>query len=365
MRKLLRLSLAVVLLVVVLSSFAVSAAGESYRRWIEAGKTYTCTQSGASVEVLLNNQDVEFSNLPASAQFTINYIKNGLTSTDGPFPVEQTSGTKNYGSFAVDFPSYPLTFEFRLDTLIDGEVVYQSSIIIDCAADTAAPQPVTVENVVTLAYRRWLDDGKVFTCTQMAGFVQVLLNNQNVEFVNLPVDAQFTINYIRNGVTTTDGPYVVEQTSGTKNYASFQETFPSYPLTFEFRLDTLINGIVVYESSIGVSCSADAVVPVTPVNGPPTPAEGTPVALKDCAAGLPSGSVQGRLLETVVGLYEPDAGAATNVTLAGGTSWWIIGAEGGFYELWIACQAAPMWVPASAVGPNYDSGGAALPDAGT
>ncbi|MBL8130352.1 MAG: hypothetical protein JNL42_00735 [Anaerolineae bacterium] len=363
MRTLLRVSLVATLAALLLIPMVTQAAGDQYRRWLNDGKTYTCTQGVGSVQVGLSQQNVEFNNLPADAQFTINYISNGVIQTDGPYTVEQTSGTKNYGAFAISFPSYPLTFEFRLDTLINGVVVYESSLLINCSADTAAPQPVTISNIApgVESYRRWLDDGKVFTCTQGVGSVQVSLNNQNVEFSNLPVDAQFTINYIRNGVIQTDGPYTVEQTSGTKNYGAFADSFPAYPLTFEFRLDTLIDGLVVYESSISVSCAADAVVPVIPVNGVPVP--DAPVA-QDCTAGIPGGSVQGRLLETVSALYAPVGGAATTITLAAGTSWWIIDAEGGYYKLWIACQAAPLWVPAGAMGPNYDNGGAALPDAG-
>ena len=38
------------------------------------------------------------SNLPPSAEYTINYIDNGVTHTDGPYTVEQTSGTHVYGA---------------------------------------------------------------------------------------------------------------------------------------------------------------------------------------------------------------------------------------------------------------------------
>jgi hypothetical protein len=184
--------------------------------------------------------------------------------------VEQTSGTRNYGSFAENFTSYPLTFEFRIDTLISGIVVYQSSLSVSCSAD--ATVPVTPTNVDLGAgsgvhFRRWLDDGKTFTCTDMGGgIIQVLLSNQDVEFYNLPVDAEFTLNYIDNGVNTPSGPFTVEQTSGTRNYGSFAENFTSYPLTFEFRIDTLINGVVVYQSSLIVSCTGDATGPLTPIN---------------------------------------------------------------------------------------------------
>lgn len=361
------MGLLLVLMIPTMTAFG----AESYRRWLDDGKTFTCTDMGGGIiQVGLSNQNVEFSNLPADAQFTINYIQDGVIDTDGPFTVEQTSGTRNYAAFQIAFSAYPLTFEFRLDTIIDGTLVYQSSLIINCAADASGPVTPINTLVTEVAYRRWLDDGKTFTCTDTGTQIEVFLNNQNVEFFNLPVDAQFTINYIRNGVITTDGPYTVEQTSGTRNYGAFMDIFPSYPLTFEFRLDTIINGIIVYQSSLIVTCAGDLTGTLTPVNvipgadpgvpGGPGTAAGAPA----CLVTLPSTAVQGRMLETTTALFEPDAGATTSTILPVGTSWWVIGAESGFYRLWIACQANAVWVPASAVGPNFDLGGAALPDAG-
>lgn len=359
------------LLVLMIPTLTVFGA-ESYRRWLDDGKTYTCTDvGGGTILVWLSNQNVEFSNLPADAQYTINYIQNGVIVTDGPYTVEQTSGTRNYGAFQIAFSAYPLTFEFRLDTIIDGTVVYQSSLIVNCDADASGPLTPVNTLVTEVAYRRWLDDGKTFTCTDVGGgVIEVLLSNQNVEFFNLPADAEFTVSYIKNGVDTTDGPYTVEQTSGTRNYAPFLTTFPSYPLTFEFRLDTLINGVVVYQSSLIVTCTGNSNIAVSPVNiipgadpgvpGGPGTAAGAPA----CLVTLPSTAVQGRMLETTTALFAPEVGATTTTILPVGTSWWVIGADSGFYRLWIACQANAVWVPASAVGPNYDLGGAALPDAG-
>ena len=123
-------------------------------------------------------------------------------------------------------------------------------------------------------FRRWLDNGKTFTCSPAGGGgVQVLISNQDVEFSGLPANAQFTINYIDNGVIQTDGPFTVEQTSGTRSYGAFSEPFAAYPFTFEFRLDTFVNGIVVYRSSILVSCSGDATGPVQIVNSLPSVVE--------------------------------------------------------------------------------------------
>ncbi len=85
-----------------------------------------------------------------------------------------------------------------------------------------------------------------------------------------------------------------------------------------------------------------------------------------CEYILPESAVQGRVLYTLVALYDPDPNTSTNVIIGAGTSWWVIGAQNGFYQLWITCYAPPVWVPAEFVVPNTDSGGtgAPLPDAG-
>ena len=350
-------------LVLMQSFITVSAEGNQYRRWVD-DKTYSCTTGAGVVYANLNNQNVEFNNLPASAQFTINYIDNGVNTPDGPYPVEQTSGTKAYGAFAESFPAYPFTFEFRLDTIIDGLVVYSSSITISCSGDTAST-PVTPVNVDTgFAYRRWLNN-KTYSCTTGAGVVYANLSNQDVEFNNLPVGAEFTLNYIDNGVVTTNGPYPVEQANGTKVYGAFAQPFPSYPFTFEFRIDTLISGVVVYTSSLTISCTGDtASTPITPVSGPPGGPGSSSASAPTCLITLPANAVQGRVLTTTTALYSPDPATTTNIVLEVGKAWWVIGAQDGYYRLWIACNANALWVPAEALGPNYDMGGAPLPVAG-
>jgi len=132
-----RIRVVLALLVVLLPGSA-RGAQYAFRRWL-APKTFSCDYlpGFADVGVSLANQDVEFANLPPGAQFTINYIDNGVITTDGPFAVEQTSGTKNYGSFFEPFDDYPLRFEFRLDTLFAGAVIYQSSIIISCTSNAS------------------------------------------------------------------------------------------------------------------------------------------------------------------------------------------------------------------------------------
>lgn len=250
------------------------AAQDQYRRWL-GPITYTCTDLGGGVvHVDFDNQNVEFNNLPADAQFTLNYMDNGVTVlTSGPFTVEQTTGTHLYGAFTETFTSYPLWFGFRMDTLINGVVVYSSTAAVTCLGDGTGA--VLFHNVDSALlgdrWRRW-SAPKNFTCSTVGGQVHVLLDNQNVEFNNLPADAQFTINYIHNGEIQTDGPFTVEQTSGSRPYGSFLEVFSGYPVSFIFRLDTLIGGQIVYQSSLDVECDGDASGPAPIIDGtPPTP----------------------------------------------------------------------------------------------
>jgi hypothetical protein len=65
-----------------------------------------------------------------------------------------------------------------------------------------------------------------------------------------------------------------------------------------------------------------------------------------CLSSISSGSVQGRMLETVQAVYEPRSDATTNVTVPAGTAWWVVGAENGYYKLFISCPGNYVWVPA-------------------
>lgn len=345
-------------------TLSVSAApGEQYRRWIN-DKNVSCTTGSGVVYANLSNQNVEFNGLSADAQFTINYIENGVLNTDGPYTVEQVSGTHNYGAFAESFPSYPFTFEFRLDTIISGIVVYQSSIIINCTGDMP-DTPATVINTVppNSQGRVWVPD-KTYTCAPNGGGVAVTISNQNIDVLNLTAGVdEFTLNYIENGVISTNGPYPVES-NGRHNYGSFLQSFPSYPFTFEFRIDTYVGGVLVMQSSLITTCTADASgLTPTIING--LPGSGGSSSSGGCPSSLPTTAVQGRMLETVQALYAADPAAVTNVIMPVGTAWWITSASSGYYRLWISCFAAQVWVPASSMGPNYETGGAPLPNAGT
>jgi len=68
----------------------------------------------------------------------------------------------------------------------------------------------------------------------------------------------------------------------------------------------------------------------------------------------------------VFGLFAPDPDALTTVFIPAGTSWWIMDARDGYYQLWITCEGTPLWVSTEFVIPNYDDvwHGAPLPNSG-
>ncbi len=101
------------------------------------------------------------------------------------------------------------------------------------------------------------------------------------------------------------------------------------------------------------TATATGTLTVTPLPPPP-----------NCPNPLPIASVQGRILATVPAYYLPDTTATTSVVIEVGTSWWVMDSDPGFYRLWIACEATPVWVEAQFVSPNFDAIwlGATLPD---
>lgn len=92
----------------------------------------------------------------------------------------------------------------------------------------------------------------------------------------------------------------------------------------------------------------------------------TPTPNPACLYPIPLTAVQGRMLVSTLAFYDATLNSTTNVIIPGGSSWWITDARNGFYKIWIACYAEPVWVLASNMSPNFDEvwNGAALPDAG-
>ena len=244
---------------VVMGALAVASpagAATQYRRWSGA-KSYTCGPASAGqVGVYLGNQNTEVAGSATGMLFSLDYIDNGVVTTSGPFPVE-SNGVHAYGSFLEQFPSYPFTFDFRINTILGGEIVYTSTLSVTCTADgTGTVSPVNVETPPPgTPFRRWILP-KTYECRTTATGVAVVLSEQDVLNDSLPAGAQFTLGYIDDGVVTTDGPFPAEA-NGVHHYGAFSEPFASYPFTFDFRISTIVGGDVVYTSTLHTSCTGD------------------------------------------------------------------------------------------------------------
>lgn len=210
--------------------------------------------------------------------------------------------------------------------------------------------PSVAANAQGEQFVRFQTDGApTFTCEQGQGTIVISISNVFLEF-NVPPDALVTgITYF-NGVEVSSMTSPPPQTSGIIPLlpgAFFP--VPSYPVDLELRLITLVGGSPIYQSSFRVACAGDILTPqpITIIN---INLKLSPV----CLIPLPADAVQGRLLSTVTALFSPNAIDTTNVVLPAGSAWFVIDAQDGYYKLWVACQAQTLWVPADAIGPNYE-----------
>ncbi|MFN8529100.1 MAG: hypothetical protein U0670_10845 [Anaerolineae bacterium] len=111
------------------------------------------------------------------------------------------------------------------------------------------------------------------------------------------------------------------------------------------------------------AAAPERTVPPTPVSrtGPIEfvhwAASVTPIPTADiyrCPYPLPEGLVQGRMKRAVYAFSRPEESAVTDILIPSGTSWWIMAVEGPYYQLWIACEGSPVWVPINLMEPNND-----------
>lgn len=117
----------------------------------------------------------------------------------------------------------------------------------------------------------------------------------------------------------------------------------TFTATFTFTATATVDPLATATPTATASATIGATL--TPTL-PPPPA---------CPYPLVTGAVQGRMISSTIALWEPNAGSTTDVIIPIGSSWWIIDVAPGFYKLWIACEAQPVWVSAFLMTPNYDA----------
>jgi hypothetical protein len=69
-----------------------------------------------------------------------------------------------------------------------------------------------------------------------------------------------------------------------------------------------------------------------------------------CVNFLPDGSVVKSIPAGAPTFYQPDLATQLSFNLPAGT-WWTTGTSGDFTQVWIGCEANPVWVPTNAVAP--------------
>lgn len=209
------------------------------------------------------------------------------------------------------------------------------------------------------AYYRWSTAPNA-TCTQNVGSVTVGLSSQPVEW-DLPVGNQFMTVYIDNGVASPTGPYTKLPGTGSQVFGAFQENIAgTYPVTFAFRLDTYVNGTLVYQSTLSVSCGADS-ASIAPTLTNAVVSSSTPSSSSSSSVPgpdmvmLPSGSVVGSFVTTTPAYFAPRTDAITSITIAAGKTLWVLGVDssGDFYKVVMAGRY--FWVPVETMGPNFDN----------
>jgi hypothetical protein len=157
-------------------------------------------------------------------------------------------------------------------------------------------------------------------------------------------------------VSTTSGVLASYPTGMSPMVPAWEWATVSLPITQNFPDETIF--VYFYNSDYDHTYSLTIVpVPNSLVS---------PCLESQCAYPLPVDAVQGRLEGATQAYYAPSTDAKTEIVLPVGSSWWVAGSENGFYKLFVACQANYLWVPASALGANYDNpwNGAALPATG-
>lgn len=179
----------------------------------------------------------------------------------------------------------------------------------------------------------------------------------SIENCNVVITYEEPSNAFTSILITNNGTLLA--TIATGNAPTHELATVTFPITQYFDGEALL--IELYNSQYDYNYTETILsVPDSLVAPCVAPVEGY------CTYPLPVSAVQGRLDGATQAYYAPSEDARTEIVLPVGSSWWIAGAENGFYKLFVACQAQYLWVPASALGANFDTpwNGAALPTTG-
>ena len=189
-------------------------------------------------------------------------------------------------------------------------------------------------------YDRFVSPNFTVTCEQPIDPFHLWVTGTIVEERNLPIGGTVITYIYVNGVLYGQ---VSQTRSGIHNYTHGGTVFQiySYPASYSERMETVINGQLVYSSTWSAYCSGPGTGTIELVNE----AFGG-----DTCVPIPDGSVVGDMPQGAQAFYAP--GEATNITINPGT-YWVIGKDesGQYYKILLACQY--LWVPIDAMQPSY------------
>lgn len=190
-------------------------------------------------------------------------------------------------------------------------------------------------------YDRFVSPNFTVTCEPAVNPFHLWVNGTIVEERNLPAGATvITSEFVNGGLIGQ-----VSQTSvanGTFTHGGSVLEIYAYPASFSERLETVINGKMLYSSTWTASCSGPGTGTIELVNQ----AFGG-----DACAPLPDSSVMGDLPAGAQAYYAPGK-VSPDVFINPGT-YWVIGedASGQYDEIMLACQY--LWVPVTSMQPSY------------
>lgn len=210
-------------------------------------------------------------------------------------------------------------------------------------------------------YYRWGPSAPDISCsTDLSGDIYATFSSQPVEW-DLPAVSEFSYTYDYNGTTSSSGPYPTGVSGvGSTVYAALGSASlgTTYPVYYAVTLDTIIDGVNVYRSTLRGDCTADGPGTTSITNQVISPAgAGSPAAEAipgpDMVA-IPAGAVVGTFTANTPLYFDDNAGSASSYAMEIGKSLWVIGinASGTFYKVLLSGQT--YWVPVDNIGPTYD-----------
>ena len=189
-------------------------------------------------------------------------------------------------------------------------------------------------------YDRFVSPNFTVTCEPPVNPFHLWVNGTIVEERNLPAGATVITSEFFDGVLSGQVSQI-QSGSGSFTHGGTIRQIYAYPASYSERMETVINGQLVYSSTWSAYCSGPGTGTIDLVNQ----------ALAGACVPIPDGSVVGDLPAGAQAYYAPGK-ISPDVFLNPGT-YWVIGEDesGQYYQILLACQY--LWVPIDTMQPSY------------